>query len=144
MNIHSHRKARRSYTAAALFLTLLVASLAGCGTSKEDAEFAKILPETLGPEDGFTSTRFPRIVVLTWKRIPTAERYMVEVEIQNKLDGVWMPAPVYLNRQIVKNPRVQITFPGSQPGRWRVAGVNKNGAKTRLSEWSRFEFVDKP
>jgi len=124
-----------------LILALLVLGVAGCGQSKDDELFAKIEPIPISPEDGRIMSQFPRNVVLTWRKVEGAERYMVEVEMQNPLDGRWMPTPVGLNRRLVDTERLQIEFPGSQPGRWRVVAISPDGAKSRASEWWRFEFI---
>jgi hypothetical protein len=123
------------------FLAILVLAASGCGQSKEDELFSKIEPVLISPEDGKVMTQFPRNAVLTWRKVEGAERYMVEIEMQNPLDGRWMPAPVYLNRRVVDTERLKIEFPGSQPGRWRVVAITPEGVKSRASEWWRFEFV---
>jgi hypothetical protein len=123
-----------------LCLALLVLALAGCG-SKAEETFAKIEPKLLAPEDGKTLDNMPRNVVLTWHKVEGAARYQVELQMQNPMDGLWMPTPIGINRRLTNTERLQITFPGSQPGRWRVTAINGNGTRSRASEWWRFEFI---
>ena len=124
-----------------LSIALLVLSLAGCGASKEEQAFARTEPTLLAPDDGHIMDNMPRNVVLTWRKVPGAVRYQVEVQMQNPLDGLWMPTPIELNRRLVDTERLQINFPGSQPGRWRVTAINGEGTRSRACDWRRFEFI---
>jgi len=124
-----------------LSIVLLLLILAGCGGGKAEEEFAKIEPVLLSPEEGEVMKNMPRQVRLTWHKVDGASRYQVEVQMQNPRDGVWMPTPVALNRRIVKNEGMLITFPGSQPGRWRETAISVKGTRSRASEWRKFEFV---
>jgi len=124
-----------------LSIALLVVGLAGCGASKSEQAFAKSEPTLLAPDDGQILDNMPRNVVLTWRKLEGAVRYQVEVQMQNPLDGLWMPTPIALNRRLVDTERMQINFPGSQPGRWRVTAINDEGTRSRASDWRRFEFI---
>ena len=124
-----------------LAIALLVLTFAGCGPGKEDEAFAKAEPKLLAPEDGKVMDNMPRNVVLTWHKVEGATRYQVELQMQNPLDGLWMPTPIGINRRLTDTERLQITFPGSQPGRWRVTAISGNGTRSRASQWWRFEFV---
>ena len=124
-----------------LSLALLVLALAGCGASGDEKAFARSEPELLSPEDGTVMDNMPREVELTWHKVAGAVRYQLEVQMQNPLDGLWMPTPIALNRRLVKTERMQITFPGSQPGRWRVTAISEKGTRSRASDWWRVEFI---
>ena len=127
--------------APALVLAFLVLAVAGCGGSPDDAGFARIEPVLIAPEEGTQIDRYPRYVDLSWHKVAGAQRYMIEIEMQNPDDGVWMPAPVGLSRRIVDSERMRIKFPGMQPGRWRVVAINENGVQSQNSEWRTFEFL---
>ena len=120
-------------------LVLVVAALA-C-SSKEDDAFSRLEPVLVAPKDGETFRKFPRTIALEWRKVPEAVRYMVEIELQNPLNGVWLPTPVAMNRQFLTNERLFIEFPGDQPGRWRVVAYNSGGTLSRTSDWSHFEFL---
>lgn len=124
-----------------LAVALLVLTFAGCGGGKGEEAFAKFEPVLLAPDDGKILDNMPRNVVLTWRKVEGAVRYQVEVQMQNPVDGLWMPTPIQLNRRLVDTERMQITFPGSQPGRWRVTAISEQGTRSRASDWWRFEFV---
>ena len=124
-----------------LCIVLLVPALSGCGASRDDKAFAKSEPQLLSPEDGTVLDDMPREVELTWHKAEGAARYQLEVQMQNPLDGLWMPTPIALNRRLVNGERMKITFPGSQPGRWRVTAINEKGTRSRASDWWRFEFI---
>jgi hypothetical protein len=120
---------------------VLVAAVVACSSS-QDRAFERQEPELFAPADGESFRRRPpRMLQLEWRKVPGATRYMVELEMQNPLTGVWMPAPVTVNKQSTSTERLFVEFPGDQPGRWRVVAYNINGAESRTSDWSHFEFL---
>jgi hypothetical protein len=122
-------------------LAALVLALAGCGPTEADKEFRKSEPELVSPVDGHEFDKFPRTLVLEWRPMEGAVKYMVEVEMQNPNDGTWMPTPVALNKRILRDHKAFIEFPGAQPGRWRVVAYNAHNVESEVSDWWRFEFM---
>lgn len=137
-----NRLARRVRTVLGATLPVLLLVAAACGPSSAEREFSKSEPELLAPTDGQQFNKYPRTIALEWRPLPGAQRYLVEIEMQHPNTGVWMPAPVDLNRQIVTEAKIFIEFPGAQPGRWRVQALDESNAKSQFSEWRRFEFLN--
>jgi len=124
-----------------LLVFVMLALVAGCGPSEADRQFATVVPVITGPPDGRQFDTYPRNAFLQWKLVEGSKRYLVEVELGLEADGTWMPAPPGLNRMFSKVNSLQISFPGAQPGRWRVWAINEDNVRSEPSDWSHFEFL---
>lgn len=107
-------------------------------------------PKIISPVDGsvFWNTPYPRSLTLEWAAVPKAATYTVEVEVCD-----WEPpdggtckkaTPLVRWRQAppsgIEGTTYQLTFPGTQPGRWRVWAVDANGRPGAKTPWALFLY----
>ncbi len=102
--------------------------------------FADQAPTQVAPANGSVFRHFPRELELIWNRLEGAQKYIVEVQIQNPRDGSWHPHPGISGRFPTSDHRALIEFIGDQPGRWRIHAVDASGQESRTSDWWEFYF----
>jgi hypothetical protein len=94
-------------------------------------------PVHLSPRNGIILTDFPRTATLTWRAVPGAARYDVEVEcLHCAVVGQWNPVA----NATVTQPNHTFTFPGDNDGRWRVTAIATNGTRGATSVFWTFKF----
>jgi hypothetical protein len=107
-------------------------------------------PLPLLPADGaeLEPKSYPRRETVVWSPVPGASSYTVEVEfcMPGGVDGKRCVTPNPLEARFVQ-PQAGIegtsytfTFPGSQPGRWRVWAVDSAGRPGAKSAWFNFTY----
>lgn len=108
-------------------------------------------PKIVSPVDGavFWNTPYPRSLTLEWAAVPKAATYTVEVEVCDREPpdgGACKKAtyPLVRWRQAppsgIEGTTYQMTFPGTQPGRWRVWAVDANGRPGAKTPWTVFLY----
>lgn len=110
----------------------MIADRAGVG-------FARAMPVLLEPADGTTLTDYPRTITFAWEPMPSAARYMLEVQAQDPNTGEWFPHPGQ-SRWSSEGPSSTIEFVGDQPGRWNVMAIAADGTRSRSSPWREFFY----
>jgi hypothetical protein len=105
-------------------------------------------PIVLSPADGTEFKHFPRVTKLDWSVVPGAASYEVEVDfcMPGGADGKECKYPQPLNSRFgptsgIEATSYQFLFPGSQPGRWRVWAVDRQGRAGAKSAWHHFVYV---
>lgn len=101
---------------------------------------AETLPALLSPPNGEQFSGFPRNMTFEWSPFRGAERYILEVEIQDDSGG-FFPHPIKA-RVPTTLTRVDYEFMGDQPGRWRVVSIGVDGATTTSNWWEFFWNID--
>jgi len=101
-------------------------------------------PVLTSPADGEEFHHYPRTLTLSWKPIPGADKYRVEVEYY---DTDWRP---WVNTTVVSadpflNAYYTFNFVGAQPGRWRVTALSSTvdgvvHPASTPSAWRTFSF----
>lgn len=102
-------------------------------------------PKLVSPVNNLTFWNYPRWTQLTWKVVPGATGYDVQVQYQ-------YPTPPYTWDDYpaasgivsgVLNTNHLFRFVGSQPGRMRVRAVDQTGSlvNSTFSEWRTFKYM---
>jgi len=101
-------------------------------------------PTQLGPSNGMSFDRYPRTTTLTWRPVPGAASYGVEVDCMGCCQtGRWC-ADVGKQWSIqtgITSTRYVFDFVGAQPGRWRVWAIGQNGRGGERSGWWEFRYT---
>lgn len=100
---------------------------------------ALAVPELLTPAEGQEfPERVPRVTTLTWRPVPGATAYLVEVSAgQSGPDSQWTDP----TSATVTQTSHTFNFVGAQPGRWRVRAIGAQGDSSAPSPWRRFAYV---
>jgi hypothetical protein len=97
-------------------------------------------PVPTEPPDGQRYSHFPRTTTLAWQPVAGATTYRVEVDYAWQSGGqvVWAPQLTVDSSA----PTLTFDFVGSQPGRWRVAALDRSGARepSASSAWRGFDY----
>ena len=132
---------------------VLSVSLERLPAQREDANHAILgAPVPLLPVDGAEFHHYPRTTRLEWSAVPGAASYTVELEVcqfvgVDTVDKKECRDPRLL--QVRGNPPLSgiegttydFVFIGSQPGRWRVWGLDAKGRAGLKSAWSVFTYA---
>jgi len=96
-------------------------------------------PVRVGPANGAVLTNFPRNATLTWKPVEGAAKYRVEVECLHCTKvGRW--SPMAGTPTTTTATSYTITWPGDNPGRWRITALRNDGTAGTASGWWGFEY----
>lgn len=95
-------------------------------------------PSPSYPYDGTIFNTYPRTTTLRWSPLKNATHYLVEVQWQNPMDGLWHILPNY--PVAVEETSYTFDFVGAQTGRWRVAAVDLKNQKTQYSDYWYFKY----
>ncbi len=110
-------------------------------------------PVQLAPGNNETLLGFPRTTTLQWEKVEGASRYEVEVDYcLNSPDPKQCVGPTPLvfafpflreppRPNTTKDTSLTVDFVGSQPGRWRVWAVDKDGRRGFKSPWRMFTYA---
>lgn len=96
-------------------------------------------PSPVSPPDGARYDHFPRHTVVVWTHVPGATSYLVEIQFCPST-GCSDSTATRLGRATAYGNAFGFDFVGSQPGRWRVQGIDSSGAVGPLSAWSGFTY----
>jgi serine/threonine protein kinase len=106
-------------------------------------------PTQLSPQDGSVFNNGPpRSTKLSWKAVPGATSYVVQIQAcnPNGCDASTSPSgpnsdlPPY--SQTVDGTSYSQNFVGAQPGRWRVAALKPDGELGQFSPWWGFAYTE--
>jgi hypothetical protein len=102
------------------------------------SSFVIAQPELVLPRDGSVFAHYPRAIDLTWKPIPLAVSYSVELQFDGSQDrsGHWIGTVMSTSEN-----HFATEFVGARPGRWRIWATNASGEVSQRSSWSRFLFI---
>jgi len=101
-------------------------------------------PQLVSPGNGKTLYNYPRKTTLTWKALPNATAYGLEVDCFNcckfnqwcsTQGGSWL-----LESNLTNTTSYTFDFIGPQPARWRVWGINASGQPGEKSSWYQFKY----
>jgi len=104
-------------------------------------------PTIINPISKAQYSHFPRTLDLPWQ--PCSGLYPITYELDLSIvyrkhpDGEWLPEWSESDEASFRRPNgphLAISFPGAQPGRFRVRGVNSLG-NGEWSEYREFEFL---
>lgn len=101
-------------------------------------------PQIISPKNDSTFSHYPRTLKLRWRPVSNAASYNVEIDCMHCCaSGEWCVdvGKKYKQVKALKNTYFKFNFVGSQPGRWRVQAVNKNGKAGKQSQWYYFKFT---
>jgi len=106
-------------------------------------------PVLINPYIDEVFDHFPRTTTLSWKALPGAWGYKVEIAYCNDAKTVCTPYPPVI-RVGYLNSYYQFAFVGAQPGRWRVTALGDDPAKTTphtyydspASAWRWFSYTN--
>jgi hypothetical protein len=100
-------------------------------------------PEQLSPGNGKTLYNYPRNTTLTWKEVPGAAAYGIEVDCFNCCQfNKWCSTlgQPWLQENKITATRYTFEFIGPQAARWRVWSVGADGAISEKSPWRNFKY----
>lgn len=108
-------------------------------------------PQPTSPPDGITFDHTPRDLLLTWRAVPGATGYVLELDCRGCCPprkelfcGEQEHGTVFLTQSDLVTPAFYTVWQGAYPGRWRVSAVKsqKGGApqSSPWSSWSSFTF----
>lgn len=101
-------------------------------------------PKMISPTNGTVFDNFPRLTTVTWKPVPGADHYAVEVDCYGcHTSGKWSTevGQKWLVKDGITNNQYTFAFVGAQPGRWRVWAVDAAGISGNKSSWWQFEYT---
>jgi len=101
-------------------------------------------PRQVSPANGKTFSHFPRKTTLSWKGVPKAKSYAVELDCYGCCQGGKWCTDIGKEWKVEHNlTQTQYTFNfvGAQPGRWRVWAVDNRGKAGRKSGWWKFNYT---
>ena len=124
----------------------MAASVARVTPALKAAAAAMLLPAPVqvGPSDGISFDRYPRTTTLTWRPVPAAASYGVEIDCYNCCEaGRWCAdlGKQWKMETGITSTRYVFDFVGAQPGRWRVWAVGANGQAGNRSGWWEFRYT---
>ncbi|MEN6396449.1 MAG: hypothetical protein ABFC78_08205 [Methanoregula sp.] len=76
-------------------------------------------PVATSPVNNTVFYNYPRVTTVTWKPVPGASSYSVEIQFGNPAGTTWSA----MSTDSVTTPSDTFTFVGAQPGRWRVKAI---------------------
>ena len=91
-------------------------------------------PQLLHPQQGAVFDHLPRRLILTWRPVPGASWY--SVEIQYLVGGEWR----HQQTATTGEPAFDFHFPGPYAGAWAVWAHGPHGRPGARSEFGRFSF----
>ena len=97
------------------------------------------IPTHVSPADRSVLTHHPRDTTLTWRPVPGAAYYSVEVECLGCATvGVWSPQASTTTDATSHS----FTWPGDNDGRWRVTAIAADGygSESDTSPWWHFTY----
>jgi Ca-activated chloride channel family protein len=100
-------------------------------------------PTLVSPPEGAVLTFFPRLIDFVWTAVPDAVRYRIEVDCYGCCATErWCSEvnPSAVQMREVPVPKSTVDFPGNQPGRWRVCGIDARGQPGPKTAWRQFTF----
>lgn len=105
-------------------------------------------PKLVSPVNNSVFSNYPRMTQLTWKPVPGATGYEVQVEYDGMNGGgawtPWVPNPLYDGiANGVFNADYIFNFVGAQPGRMRVRAVDTTDTlwDSSFSNWRYFKYT---
>jgi len=101
-------------------------------------------PVQVGPSNGVSFDRYPRTTTLTWRPVPGAATYGVEIDCMGCCEsGRWCAdtGQQWKVETGITSTRYVFDFVGAQPGRWRVWGVTADGQAGNRSGWWEFRYT---
>ncbi|MCI5223137.1 MAG: hypothetical protein D3924_10795 [Candidatus Electrothrix sp. AR4] len=90
-------------------------------------------PKLITPQQGTIFYHFPRHTLLTWKPVPEANAYVVEVNYDGR---IWAT-----EKRSCEATFFGFNFPGQGMGEWRVWAVSQDGKNGTESDWRPFRFA---
>jgi len=119
------------------------ASVAGLTRAPPPLARPLAAPEPLAPAAGVVFSHFPRVTVVSWRAVPGAATYTVEVDCLHCCQSDRWCTDVgrsYIVATGVRGTSYEFSFAGAQPGRWRVSAADAAGHKGRPSPWREFSY----
>lgn len=101
-------------------------------------------PQIISPRDNSTFSHYPRTLKLRWRPLSGAVSYNVEIDCLHCCAAKKWCTDVgreFKKIKALKDTFYKFNFVGSQPGRWRVQGVDVNGKMGKQSPWVNFKFT---
>lgn len=102
-------------------------------------------PAQLVPADGMVFEHFPRRMRLEWAPVEGAVSYRFEVDYcagwREGRAGCPDPQPLVVYKAPIKETAYEFDFTSTQPGRWRVWAVDKDGREGFKSPWRLFVYL---
>ena len=101
-------------------------------------------PELISPVCGKVFNHYPRTTTLSWKNVPGAASYTVEIDCFHcctsgkwctEVGKTWKVVPK------LKTNNYTFDFVGAQPGRWRVWAVDSKNKEGKKSAWCEFKYT---
>jgi hypothetical protein len=106
------------------------------------ADSALDTPNLTSPEQNATFNNYPRSVNFSWEAVMGASKYCIEIQCLVKDLSTGKDNWIQCIKRYTTNIHSSIdTFPGAQPGRWRVTAVDSHGKLGQSSEWWKFRFT---
>ncbi len=116
-----------------------------------DASFIQVTapalpaPVQLSPPTGSVFSNFPRNTKLTWKAVPGATRYLLQIQTCNYYGCTANPvgenSDLLPYSVILDSTTYSFQFVGAQPGRWRVMALRSDGGLSQFSPWWGFTYT---
>lgn len=101
-------------------------------------------PQIISPKNNSTFSHYPRALKLRWRPVSNAASYNVEIDCMHCCAAKKWCADVgrkFKQINALNSTFYKFSFVGSQPGRWRVQAVDKNGKAGKQSQWYNFKFT---
>jgi len=136
-----HARQVKATLATAPIGVLLLALLAGCSGMPGSGP---VPPEPVSPKAGASFDHFPRTTVLSWRPVPDAVFYSVEVDCFHCCEvGKWCTE---LDQPRITDSHIRTTtytfsWVGANLGRWRVWAVAADGKAGPKSPWQEFLYT---
>jgi hypothetical protein len=135
-----------------LYASFIDSVLPGVLASRGSVSLAGQAPALIGPESGSRFDFYPRKTTVAWHSVPTADHYLLEVElvmpVGERTSGgfiekrrFWAPHGDGLHNALVRDTAATFFFVGAQEARWRVRATFADGRTTPPSEWWTFVYL---
>jgi hypothetical protein len=113
------------------------------GVFSEDGRPSK--PRIINPIPNASYSHYPPVLDFRWQPCSGIYPIVYEVEMalgwyEDALEHIEWGKPHPISTRPSKGPHLATTFPGAQPGRFRVRGLNTTG-EGEWSEFRQFEFM---
>jgi hypothetical protein len=119
----------------------MVVVLTGCLSAPR---FESLTPEPLWPKNGAAFDSFPRTTELSWRDVPGAVSYSIQVDCFHCCDvGKWcteLGKPLLEANGLLK-PQYSFVWGGANLGRWRVWAVAADGTASNPTAWQEFLYT---
>jgi hypothetical protein len=121
--------------------TLDIGYLSNSNCTTTNSDFCVDFHRYRDPKDAIFGN-YPRTTTLTWKRVPAATGYMVEIAYCTSDRSICSNyAPVTINDPLASS--YTFAFVGAQPGKWRVTTLGgANYRDSAPSGWRWFTYLD--